>query len=59
MRHQVKIFNGRNSEQLESQINEWFENQRDVAILNIQYAISQSSSIYYDYSALIHYMEVQ
>lgn len=59
MRHRVKIFNGRNSEQLENQINEWFENQINVAILNIQYTISQSGSIYNDYSVLIHYMEVQ
>lgn len=59
MKHQVKIFNGHNSEQLENQLNEWLENQRDVAILNIQYVISKSSSIYYDYSTLIHYMEVQ
>lgn len=62
MKHKVKIFSKAFScTRLEEYMNEWFEEHENVAIVDIKYAISQSTSsggsITYNYSALVHYME--
>ena len=62
MKHKVKIFSSIYEDRLEDEINKWFEGQKKISIIDIKYSTSQSGngygSMYYSYSALIHYMEV-
>lgn len=62
MKHKVKIFSTIYEDSLEDEINKWFEGQKEISILDIKYSTSQSDngygSMYYSYSALIYYMEV-
>lgn len=61
MKHKVKIFSSIYEDRLEDEINKWFEDQKEdqkeISILDIKYSTSHGS-MYYSYSALIHYMEV-
>jgi hypothetical protein len=61
MKHKVKIFQSIYEDRLETKVNDWLESNQDVAIVDIKYVSSQcgssGGSIYYSYSALIHYME--
>lgn len=62
MKRKVKIFNSTYDDvRLETQMNEWLAEHSNVAIIDIQYSISQcgssGGSVYYNYSALIHYNE--
>lgn len=61
MNHKVKIFVDTQGCSLEDQINKWLAEHSNAGIVNIKYSTSHcgnsGGAIYYNYSALIHYME--
>lgn len=62
MKHKVRVFNAKyDCETLEERINQWLEDHENIAIVDIKYGVSQcgnsGGAIYYNYSAIVHYME--